>query len=936
MNAHTHCSSFLSVNARVATRGALLSLAVLVSSALAQSVASVKLNWLDGQPPATPQSVSWGVPWPKGQVQPKDQMTLKTADGKVVPMQTWTTAYWPDGSVMWSGHSIAAAPDQSGPLTLAAGAGIEPAVKIACTEDASGIDIDTGAVRARIPKQGSSLIESLTAGGRQIAANCRLVMLREDRSEYATKKTVREEDFVSRIKKVTLEQSGPIRAVVKIEGDHKSTTSDRGWLPFVVRFYFNAGLDSIRVVHSIVYDGDVQQDFIKGLGLTIDVPLREETINRHVRLGGDTGMWAEPVKPMVGRRDITYREGQREQAAGKGASVVSTDQQAAGGVMVFPDQEAGRRVPNADQYGTREQQYIRDIAQWDDYRLTQLNPNGFTLEKRTQDKSSWLHAVDGRRALGLAFLGDIQGGVAVDLKKFWQKSPTALEIHGATTSMGQLTVWMWSPDASAMDLRHYDIKGHGLDMAYEDWKEGWDNALGTANTSELTLWAKAAIPSNAELVNMAKAAAEPAMLVCTPQYYHDQRAFGFWSLPDRSTTTKRAIEDQLANALEFYRQEVEYRSWYGFWDYGDMMRMYDEVRHQWRYDIGGWAWTNTELLPDFWLWYSFLRTGRADTFRLAEAMTRHTSEVDVHHIGRFAPLGSRHNVNHMGDGAKQPRVSQSGLKRFYYFLTTDERIGDLMHEQLPADFTYAEVKRTDPRMPENMGEYTGAGWLDWAAYCINWLTEYQRTRDTKWLDKIKAGMDSQLALAAATPGRMLVLGAYDPKTGKFVPRPEGTRGGRGGPRGGPAAALPPGKAGAPAPGAGGRGGGADTGGPSGFDLLFGTMEVMSEMELSVDHPKYWEVFHQSVTNQTGQPLAYAAYMLKNPELGARVWQELTNRGGRGGRPDSYAAKPALLTGPDIPNPLQEVPGRPQAAGDGHRLRVLIEELEWVGQWAPKD
>jgi hypothetical protein len=44
----------------------------------------------------------------------------------------------------------------------------------------------------------------------------------------------------------------------------------------------------------------------------------------------------------------------------------------------------------------------------------------------------------------------------------------------------------------------------------------------------------------------------------------------------------------------------------------------------------------------------------------------------------------------------------------------------------------------------------------------------------------------------------------------------------------------------------------------------------------------------------------------------------------------------LLTGPDIPNPLQEVPGRPQAAGDGHRLRVLIEELEWVGQWAPKD
>ena len=909
-----------SATAPIALRSFLISLALLASSAFAQPVEPVKLNWLDGQPPAVPQSVSWGVPWPKGKVQPRDLMSLTTEDGKSVPMQTWTTAYWPDGSVMWSGHSIAARPELPGPLTLAVAAGVDPAVKVVCRDEETVIDIDTGAIKVRIPKQGSSLIESITAGGRQIAGNCKLVLLLEDRSEFATRRSVREEDFVSQINKVTLEQSGPVRAAVKIEGFHKSTTSDRGWLPFVVRFYFNAGLGSIRVVHSIVYDGDVQKDFIKGLGLSINVPLREEVINRHVRLGGDTGMWAEPVKPMVGRRDITYSEGSGVPSPGQApdgrAPVVSRDEHAAGRVMVFPDQVAGRRVPNSDKYSTAEQAYIRDIAQWDDYRLTQLNPNGYAIEKRTQDKSSWVHVLDGRRAMGLAFLGDVQGGVAVDVRKFWEKSPASLEIHGATTPMGQLTVWLWSPEAQPMDLRHYDTKGHGLDMAYEDWKEGWDNALGTANTSELTLWALPAIPSNDVLAKMARATADPAMLVCTPKYYHDQRAFGFWSLPDLSTPFKRRIENRLANALEFYRQEVEYRSWYGFWDYGDMMRMYDEVRHEWRYDIGGWAWTNTELLPDYWLWYSFLRTGRADTFRLAESMTRQTSEVSVHHIGRFAPLGSRHNVNHTGDGAKQPRVSQSGLKRFYYFLTTDERIGDLMHEQLPADFTYAEVKRTDPLHPEKMGQYTGAGWLDWAAYCNNWITEYERTLDPQWLDKIKAGMDSQLALGAAS-GRMLELGAYDPKTGTFMPSPERSREGR----------RPP---------PGGRGGVVDTGGPSGFDLLFGTMEAMSEMELVVDHPRYWEVFHHSVANQADQPLAYAAYKLNDPVLGARVWQEQPGRGGRGGRGDPYDAKPSLLTGPDVPHPLQEAAGRPQAAGDGHRLRVLIEELEWAGQWAPKD
>lgn len=66
---------------------------------------------------------------------------------------------------------------------------------------------------------------------------------------------------------------------------------------------------------------------------------------------------------------------------------------------------------------------------------------------------------------------------------------------------------------------------------------------------------------------------------------------------------------------------------------------------------------------------SFLRTGRADVWRLAHAITRHISEVDTHHIGTFAGLGSRHNVQHWGDGAKEARVGSSTLKRPFYYLT---------------------------------------------------------------------------------------------------------------------------------------------------------------------------------------------------------------------------------------------------------------------------
>ncbi len=223
--------------------------------------------------------------------------------------------------------------------------------------------------------------------------------------------------------------------------------------------------------------------------------------------------------------------------------------------------------------------------------------------------------------------------------------------------------------------------------------------------------------------------------------------FGVWSLPDRSTPGHITIEDELAKGIAFYQGQVKQRHWYGFWDYGDFMHSYDPVRHEWRYDIGGFAWANSELAPDLWLWYSFLRSGRADIFILAEAMTRETQEVDVYHLGRFAGLGSRHNVKHWGDGAKEMRISQAALKRFYYYLTTDERNGDLMNEVIDADQRLVEI---DPLREVEPGKIAYPTHIrvgpDWFAACGNWMTAWERTGDTKYRDRIIVGMKSMAAM----------------------------------------------------------------------------------------------------------------------------------------------------------------------------------------------
>jgi hypothetical protein len=345
-------------------------------------------------------------------------------------------------------------------------------------------------------------------------------------------------------------------------------------------------------------------------------------------------------------------------------------------------------------------------------------------------------------------------------------------VRNAGKGEADLVVWMWSPDAPAMDMRHYDTRAHGLEAVYEDVQKGMSLATGVARTSELTLFATDSVPSKEDTAKMAHIGVAPPVIVCTPKALHDAEAFGIWGLYDRSTPAKSAIEDRLDATLNFYLTQPDQRLWYGFWDFGDVMHSYDNDRHVWRYDLGGMAWDNGELGSVMWAWYSFLHTGRPDVFRFAEAMDRNTSEVATYHLGPFAGLGTRHGVRKWGDGAKEARISQAGYHRFYYYLTTDERTGDVMRDVLNADYKTIEFDPMREARPITAREKAIAPTRvrlgpDWLAFIGNWMTEWERTGDTRWRDKIMAGVDSMAAMPLGMrTGRNLLMG-YDPATGKL-------------------------------------------------------------------------------------------------------------------------------------------------------------------------
>src|SRR5688572_14517039 len=99
-----------------------LTLSLLLASAVFAAPQPVQLNWLGGEAPALASGVSFGVPWPRGAVPKEQAFTLTATGGKALPVQTWPLAYWPDGSVKWTGVATVAGGQERGPFTLGAAA----------------------------------------------------------------------------------------------------------------------------------------------------------------------------------------------------------------------------------------------------------------------------------------------------------------------------------------------------------------------------------------------------------------------------------------------------------------------------------------------------------------------------------------------------------------------------------------------------------------------------------------------------------------------------------------------------------------------------------------------------------------------------------------------------------------------------------------------
>ncbi|SHN36209.1 hypothetical protein [Gracilibacillus kekensis] len=648
--------------------------------------------------------ITWGVPWKKGDLKDSSDVVLENDKDQQLEIQSKNLAFWPDGSVKWSKYSANIPYQSLKDLTLTIqNTPLELKKSTFITEESNGWQVRAGSLTCFIPKNGEDWIQHISIDQVKLIEKGTLILALEEQHQINGGNWTRQKVGYSKINDVSIEENGQLKSMIKLSGVHQ--VDGKEIVPFILRVYFYHEQRFVRYVHTFYIDEHLTDKLrIKGIGTKFSSVLTGKTYNKHISVATETGWYNEASQLLLSRK---YRRHQSYAAQING--------------KVVKENKENQEVINQ----------ATKNAIWDHYQLLQLNENQYQVLKSTGRTSRYIRTIIGDRARGGVFISGENGGVLFSLKDFWQKHPSSINVKNLSKDKNDCLVWFWSNQANAMNLEHYTDQTH-VESAYEGFDELRATATGIANTSEGAISLFTEQPTNKELDFYLHMHQNYHLLHCDPEYYEETKACGSFSAPKWEHPVEVKLEKALDNAITFYLNEIEQRNWYGFWDYGDIMHSYDTVRHQWLYDVGGYAWQNTELVPNLWLWFSFMRKPSEQLFTVAEAMTRHTSEVDQYHLGKYQGFGSRHNVNHWGCGCKEARISMASLHKYYYYLTGDERVEETIHEVKDIDQKIDEL----PPMREfydKKGELTPIRvGPDWAAFLSNWIYQWEKNQSTNY------------------------------------------------------------------------------------------------------------------------------------------------------------------------------------------------------------
>ncbi len=561
-----------------------------------------------------------GLPFPKGALQSPDHVRVLAPDGREVPSQINEVSTWEpaDESVKWLWVFFFAERSEEyvleyGPTVRRADIPPSGRLEVVNNQGEKGFaQVTTGPLRFLVRKgeggflhrvqldlKGDGFQEEDVIAEEPLGRGSFLDLLDDlglDPSRAVITRTVIEKG------------SGPLHAVVRVQGEYRYARADNHTAPFVLRIHAYAGKSYVRVFHTFVYTG-VPDKHRPQPGEHAHVATQGERIRREEP--GDPG-WTQPndrvaavglsldVKLRPKRQlQTTYREGRWWE-------------------------EGSQRVLTRDVSSAREVSLLQSGP-----KPTRLPPVPESSPDRRLEGFFAQLDLDGRmiaraeRAEGWLSLSDDRWGLALGVRNVLEEYPKEIRLEMPGPTMRdrlenvRMTAFLWPPRVEPMSFARWSSE-----LEYEDGAEGtvenW--AQGLAKTSELIFFFHRADASREEIERTMSYVLDPPVAHADPSWYAASGVYGrFAPRTERFPALERALDYK----FQWWLFNQRWVPWFGMFDYGDGKMNFDGER----WDV----WVCNEPAVDFMLWLHFLRTGDRRLYLAAEAASRHAMDVDNTH-----------------------------------------------------------------------------------------------------------------------------------------------------------------------------------------------------------------------------------------------------------------------------------------------------------------
>lgn len=554
--------------------------------------------------------VKFGVPFPKGELHSPDHVRVLNSRGQEIASQKTSVTTWEpaDGSIKWLWVFFFA--DESEEYSVEYGENVRqtvftenPIVFKNNQRDNGFAEINTGPLFLRVDKGGSGFIdrvqynpemdgfgeEHLIASG--IDARGTFLDLLDD-AGVDTSRAVIHQHFIEK-------GSGPMHAILRVEGEYEYDRDDHENAPFVTYIHAYAGKPYVKVLHTITYTG---------------IPDKSEPLNgrQHADIATQT--------------ELIISEEERSQDEGL---TQPKDRISSMGFGLQYHLDGTKKVKAALRDGRWWEEgstsYIEhDVNGEESISLFQTGPDPTRIPPvATSDKDQ---RIDGFKALfeagettleaekaeGWISLSDDQWGVTIGLRNMMEEYPNEFVVDLDKNLMHAYT---WSPNEVPMSFER-------ANTAPEAGMTG-NFARGITKTTELVLNFHSGSESAEEVRRQANHILNPPVAHAGAEWYSNSGVYGTFAGTDHEF---QSLERSATYKLQWMLFNQNWEPWYGMFDYGDFKNYY--FNNNWV------QWANNEPAMDYQWWLNFMRSGDAETYNMAKAMSRHTMDVDNTHWPR--------------------------------------------------------------------------------------------------------------------------------------------------------------------------------------------------------------------------------------------------------------------------------------------------------------